>query len=286
MSHPNKPRVSPDSPAARALSEAGDTQANHNAGQPEPTDSTARSTEPASEGGASRSALGGLASPLLAQAQRWLQDSGLQDTLTQVQVPEPVKRLAGQTADRWRQLSTTQKVVGGALIAAGGWYLLSRPGQSDVDGGSARRSRKDQAATLHELLLFVNDRVEGYQRAADESNDAELKGYYKQLVSQSQQFANQLNAHLRQQGGGRETGTTLKGKLYRGWMEAKAAVTGYDEKAILGSNVYGEEWALKAYQDALKDRTLTGALRLEVERQYAQSQKTYQKLQKLTNQQR
>ncbi|OWP64756.1 aldehyde dehydrogenase [Hymenobacter amundsenii] len=166
-------------------------------------------------------------------------------------------------------------LVGGALLALGVSYFFNK------NQGSKAPVSDDETETLHELLLFVNDRVEGYQRAVDESKDAELRGYYKQLVSQSQQFANQLNQHLRQKGGGRETGTTLKGKLYRRWMDAKATVTGFDEKAILGSNVYGEEWALKAYKEALGSESLTGQLRQEVERQYEKSQQTYDKLKAL-----
>ncbi|WP_019946479.1 ferritin-like domain-containing protein [Hymenobacter aerophilus] len=171
------------------------------------------------------------------------------------------------------------KLVGGALLALGVSYLVNKT------QGKKTAVSDDETDTLQELLLFVNDRIAGYQRAVDESKDAELTGYYKQLVSQSQQFANQLNQHLRQLGGGRQTSTTLKGKLYRRWMDAKAAVTGSDEKAILGANVYGEEWALKAYQDALDSQSLTGQLRQEVERQYEKSQQTYDKLQKLQSKQ-
>lgn len=139
----------------------------------------------------------------------------------------------------------------------------------------------DSTDTLHELLLFVNDRIEGYKKAVEETQDHDLQGYYKQLVSQSQQFANELNSHLRKLGAEPETGTTLKGKFYRGWMDAKALITGADEKAILGSNVYGEEWALKAYQEALDDKTLPAAIRTAVERQFHISEKTYKKLKKL-----
>ena len=187
----------------------------------------------------------------------------------------PVLKSAGQ---RFNQLSTTQKVVGGALLALGLGYLTRR-GKAPAASGAA--AAPDQAGTLSELLYFVNDRIEGYKRAVDESQDEELRGYYKQLVSQSQQFANELSAALRQLGEEQHDHTTLKGKLYRRWMDAKAALTGHDEKAILGSNVYGEEWALKAYRDALNDGTLTGTIRAAVERQYALSQKTYDKLQKL-----
>jgi uncharacterized protein (TIGR02284 family) len=171
-----------------------------------------------------------------------------------------------------KKSSTTQKVVGGALLALGVAFLATR---------SKKAKPSPEAATLDELLYFVNDRIEGYQRAVAESQDAELRGYYKQLVSQSQQFATDLNTYLTREGGEREESTTLKGKLYRAWMDAKAVVVDRDEKAILGSNIYGEEWALKAYQEALADQTLTGAMRQAVERQYALSQKTYDRLKKL-----
>jgi uncharacterized protein (TIGR02284 family) len=139
----------------------------------------------------------------------------------------------------------------------------------------------DSIDTLQELLLFVNDRIEGYKKAVEETKDHDLQGYYKQLVSQSQQFSKELNSHLRKLGAEPETSTTLKGKFYRGWMDAKALIAGSDEKAILGSNVYGEEWALKAYQDALDDKTLPAAIRTAVERQLHISEKTYKKLKKL-----
>jgi uncharacterized protein (TIGR02284 family) len=184
--------------------------------------------------------------------------------------------LLSQVPATVKNASTIQKLVGGALLALGVTLL-------------ARRQKKNapsaQAATLDELLYFVNDRIEGYQRAVDESQDAQLRGYYKQLVSQSQQFATDLNTYLTREGGEREESTTLKGKLYRAWMDAQAAVTGRDEKTILGSNIYGEEWAIKAYKEALADQTLTGPLRLAVARQYALSQKTYAQLQRLAEKQ-
>jgi len=139
----------------------------------------------------------------------------------------------------------------------------------------------DGTDTIQELLLFVNDRVEGYKKAIEESNDHELQGFYKQLVSQSQQFSNELNTYLRKQGEEPETGTTLKGKFYRTWMDAKALLTNHDEDSILGSNLHGEEWALKAYQEALHDPDLPTAIKPAVERQFHHSEKTYKKLKKL-----
>jgi len=216
-------------------------------------------------------------SSLLDQAQQWLNQGSMNDLLSQV--PESIKGLGNNVSNSYNKLSTTQKVVGGALLALGVGYLI----RSNSKTAENSQTSDEQTDTLHELLLFVNDRIEGYQRAVEESQDPQLSGYYKQLVSQSQRFANELNNYLRQQNGDRETSTTLKGKLYRAWMDAKAAITGADEEAILGSNIYGEEWAIKAYKDALSNNTLPGTLRLEVERQYAQSKKTYKDLKKLKN---
>ncbi|HEX8326248.1 MAG TPA: PA2169 family four-helix-bundle protein [Hymenobacter sp.] len=137
------------------------------------------------------------------------------------------------------------------------------------------------ADTLNELALFVNDRIEGYKTAAKETKDSENQAYYLQLVQQSEQFVQEINGFAKAAGGTAEDSTTLKGKFYRGFMDAKAAVTGRNEKSILDSNIYGEEWAIKAYTEALADDNLTGPARQAVERQHQASQQTLRKLQQL-----
>ncbi|WP_375416049.1 PA2169 family four-helix-bundle protein [uncultured Hymenobacter sp.] len=215
------------------------------------------------------------AASLLDQAKQLLSQGNMADLLNQV--PGSVKDLSTKAVTGFNKLSTTQKVVGGALLVLGVGVLAR--------GGKSKKGKSGQADTLNELLYFVNDRVEGYKKAVAESQDAQLRGYYQQLVGQSQRFSKTLNDELRQRGGERQDSTTLKGKFYRRFMEAAATITGHDETAILASNVHGEQWAIKAYKEALSDHTLSGALRQEVERQYTQSQKTYQELKRLTAQQ-
>ncbi len=187
-------------------------------------------------------------------------------------VPAPVKDAGTKTAQAFNKLTTTQKVVGGALLTAGLAYLVAPKKK-----GQARRAAK----ALDELLLFVNDRIEGYKRAVAETKDARLKGYYQKLVGQSKEFANTLNDYLTKKGGERETGTTLKGKLYRKLMDAQAVVSARDEKAILAANVYGERWAIKAYKKALRRKALKGDIRNAVKKQFAESKKTYKQLREL-----
>jgi uncharacterized protein (TIGR02284 family) len=192
------------------------------------------------------------------------------------QVPDTLKEASDKTVDAYKKLSTTQKVVGGALIVAG-LALLIAPKKK----GKAKRAAK----ALGQLVLFVNDRVEGYKRAVAESRNTQLKSYYQQLVGQSQQFASTLNNYLAQKGGHTEQGTTLKGKLYRKLMDAQATVTGHNEKAILAANIYGERWAIKAYKKALRRKALQGAIRSAIEKQLTQSKQTYKRLKELVTEQ-
>jgi uncharacterized protein (TIGR02284 family) len=132
--------------------------------------------------------------------------------------------------------------------------------------------------TLQELTEFVNDRKVGYERALKESKNPEFQAYYRKLSSQSTDFANELNSYIRSYGGDPERDTTIKGKFFRQWMDVKAAFTGSDENAIIGSNIYGEEWALKAYDDALQSGTLPPEIRQAIDKQKAASLKTYNDL--------
>jgi uncharacterized protein (TIGR02284 family) len=190
-------------------------------------------------------------------------------------VPASVKDAGEKTANAYKKLSTTQKVVGGALLAAGLVWLIAP---------KKKAKAKRAAKALNQLLLFVNDRAEGYQRAAAETKSPELKSYYQHLVSQSKEFASTLNGHLAKKVGYREMGTTLKGKLYRKLMDAQATVTGHNEKAILATNIYGEHWAGKAYKKALRRKAIKGDLRAAIEKQYAESQQTSKRLKQLAAQ--
>jgi len=192
-------------------------------------------------------------------------------------VPDTLKGASDKTVSAYKSLTTTQKIVGGALLATG-LVLLISPKKK----GKAKRAKK----ALDTLLLYVNDRIEGYKRAVAETKDSQLKSYYQQLVGQSQQFASTLNGYLTKKGGKRETGTTLKGKLYRKLMDAQAVVVDRDEKAILAANIYGEQWAIKAYKKALRRKALKGEILDAVKKQFDQSKQTYERLKQLASQQK
>jgi len=106
---------------------------------------------------------------------------------------------------------------------------------------------------LNDLVKINNDRIAGYQRAINESNDldVDMKATFEGMIRESEQYKQDLTGKIRQLGGQVATGSTAAGKIYRAWMDVKATFTGSDRKQILASCEYGEDAAQKAYESAL-----------------------------------
>jgi len=106
---------------------------------------------------------------------------------------------------------------------------------------------------LNDLIRINNDRVNGYEKAADEARDidVDLQAMFHRMAQESRQYATELTAEVGRLGGEPATGTTASGKIYRAWMDVKATFTGKDRTAILASCEYGEDAAQRAYEEAL-----------------------------------
>ena len=110
------------------------------------------------------------------------------------------------------------------------------------------------AEVVNDLIRINNDRVEGYEKAAKETNskDSDLRSLFTDLANQSRGFANDLSRYVTRTGDEPADGTTFSGKIYRAWMDVKATLTGSDRKSILASCEFGEDAAQKAYDAALR----------------------------------
>jgi len=108
-------------------------------------------------------------------------------------------------------------------------------------------------SALNTLIVINNDRIAGYETASEETAEQDLKNLFGQLSLTSQKNKQALEAEVKKLGGVPAEGTKTTGKIYRVWMDAKAALTGNDRKAILNSCEYGEDVALDTYDDALED---------------------------------
>lgn len=112
-------------------------------------------------------------------------------------------------------------------------------------------------ATVNDLIEINNDRVAGYKRATDETNDQELQSLFTDMMMQSQDNLSALRKLVRSEGDEPAAGTTLRGKIYRAWMELKATFSGNDRQTVLNSCEFGEDAAQRAYKSALEDEDLS-----------------------------
>ena len=120
---------------------------------------------------------------------------------------------------------------------------------------------------LNSLITINNDRIKGYETALVETKDADLKSFFTQFIQTSENAKSELEAELVKLGEKPDDGTRLEGKIYRIWMDFKAAVTGKDRKAILSSCEFGEDVALNAYKEALEEEHLDSTYRPMIESQ-------------------
>jgi uncharacterized protein (TIGR02284 family) len=106
---------------------------------------------------------------------------------------------------------------------------------------------------LNDLVQINNDRVEGYERASKETGEGDLKSLFSEMAAKSHMLKSQLISEITKRSGEPTHSTTASGKVFRVWMDFKAALTAKNRKAILSSCEFGEDAAQEVYESALKN---------------------------------
>ncbi len=139
-------------------------------------------------------------------------------------------------------------------------------------------NQEELNGVLNDLIKINNDRIEGYQRALEETKDADvdLKSMFKEMADQSMKYVNELTQEVARMGGDASDNTTMSGKVYRVWMDLKAAVTGHSRKTVLENCEFGEDVAQKAYDTALEsDSYMTTDIRQMIASQKSELKKSH-----------
>jgi uncharacterized protein (TIGR02284 family) len=113
----------------------------------------------------------------------------------------------------------------------------------------------DLVNVLNDLVQINNDRIEGYEKAIEDTKSSEsiYDHLFNQMIQQSRQYKQELITAISQIGGDADSGsTTNSGKIYRMWMDVKSAFAGKSDKSALELCEFGEDAAQKAYDEALK----------------------------------
>jgi uncharacterized protein (TIGR02284 family) len=105
---------------------------------------------------------------------------------------------------------------------------------------------------LNNLIETNLDRIKGYETAAEDSDDAEIKNLCNSYASQSRGFKVALESLVKELGGEPKESSSGLGAVYRAWMKIKHSASD-SKKSVLSSCEFGEDAAVKSYQEVLEE---------------------------------
>jgi uncharacterized protein (TIGR02284 family) len=137
---------------------------------------------------------------------------------------------------------------------------------------------------LNELVKINNDRIQGYMKAVEDTEDTQLDSLFNEMIVQSQTFRSQLADHIVRIDGSAvsdATTTDLSSKIHRAWIDIKSALTGKDRDTVLSSVTFGENAAIEAYEDAIEDDNLPAYIKEDLMHQLTQLKAARDKMEAL-----
>lgn len=163
-----------------------------------------------------------------------------------------------------------------------------RPGKPPIKTMNAMKqailseaSREEVANHLNDLIAICIDGEKGYQSAAEDTSNAELKTLFTRLSRQRADFGVDLKRAVASLGCEPRDSSHLSGKLHRGWLNLKGTVVKNDAHALLAECERGEDEAVAAYRSVLAEAGLDSALRTLVSAQAADVQAAHDQIRDL-----
>ena len=139
------------------------------------------------------------------------------------------------------------------------------------------------ASILNDLVETSKDGEKGFNTAADDTKNPELKTTFRRRAQDCARSAADLQQLVARLGAKPEDGGSVAGAVHRGWVSLRAAVASRDDLAILEECERGEDVAKAHYSKALK-ATLPQDVRTVVERQYDGLMRNHEQIRSLRNQ--
>jgi uncharacterized protein (TIGR02284 family) len=128
-----------------------------------------------------------------------------------------------------------------------------------------------------DLIQTCKDGRDGFATAAEKltgSGRTDVAERFREFSTQRDKFATELEQLAGAYGDDADTGGSVAGKVHRGWMTLKDALSSSDAEALLDVAEQGEDHAESEYEKAL-DADISAGLRTVVARQYAEVQQTH-----------
>lgn len=144
----------------------------------------------------------------------------------------------------------------------------------------AMKEIRDAVKVLNSLIETCKDGEVGFRSAAETTATPRLASMFGQYSRQRALFASQLQAAVRRLQAEPETGGSLAGAIHRGWVNIKSLATGKDDGVIIAACEWGEDAALKRYEQALAT-DLPPDIRSIVEGQRAEVKSVHERIRAL-----
>ncbi len=142
-------------------------------------------------------------------------------------------------------------------------------------------TNKEIVDDLNDLVKINNDRIQGYEKAIQDTKDAQLDDLFRHYVIQSQNFRSQLADHIVRIDGlavSDATSTDVSSKVHRAWIDIKSALTGKDRDTVLSSVEFGENAAVESYQDAIAKDHIPAYIKEVLQKQLSELQEAWEKV--------
>jgi uncharacterized protein (TIGR02284 family) len=138
-------------------------------------------------------------------------------------------------------------------------------------------------SVVSHLIERCKDGQIGYKHASEDVQDQDLKQLFRQYAVQRDTMITELQDALHSMGQTQDESGSLEGKVHRTWMDLSSAILSKDRKQVLNECERGEDYALSAYDKALK-ANLPGQLQTIVQKQYQQVKEAHDTIRDLRDQ--
>ena len=135
---------------------------------------------------------------------------------------------------------------------------------------------------LNNLIETCRDGQEGFQEAADNVQQPELKRFFADASIERARFVGELQQEVRALGGDPDDSSSVAGAMHRAWIDIKGTFTGRDDHSILSECERGEDSAVSTYRDALK-ADLPVNVRSVIENELAEIQRVHDTVKQYRN---
>lgn len=139
-----------------------------------------------------------------------------------------------------------------------------------------------ELSTIRNLIQVNLDAADGLNTAADNINDSVMQSFLSRCARVRKKYARMLSMNLSREEAG-VIGDRLETNIRHLWSQLKTGTYKFYPAAILKECRAAEEYALKAYDEALS-HNLPGALRQQLSRQKEALNKRYRELTRMTSQ--